>query len=234
LGYFINEVLSENKIKFVSACIIQSLKYIRHYKIIHRDLNYLNVMMDNKYYFNLIDFSYSVDFDKRKSKYLKCNGNDNNTPPEIRNNSEYSYNSDYFRLGNLIFFLVFKKYPWNLKQINNKTELIEIKNIKKNYSAELFDFINGLIKENIYERLGYKDINEIINHPWFKGFNWKKLEKRKIISPFINSKIKINIPFCRKFNKRLEKIYNYLQIRKSIYNSNLIKLFDYSKYDTFN
>ena len=165
----------------------------------------------------LIDFSFSVDFDNRKLYNLKCNYNDKNTPPEIRNNDEYNYNSYYFRLGNLIFFLVFKKYPWNLEQIKNETKLIEIDKIRNSYSAELFNFIEGLIKENMNERLGNKDINELIDRPWFKGFNWKKLEKKRIKSPFNITKTKKNTPFCKSFNKRLKMVHIYLNIKNSIY-----------------
>ena len=50
LSYFKNEYLSEEKIKFISACVIQSLKDIRRYKIIHRDVAYFNVIMDKNNY----------------------------------------------------------------------------------------------------------------------------------------------------------------------------------------
>ncbi len=176
LSHFKSEVLLEEQIKFISACVIQSFKDIRKYKIIHRDLTYLNVIMDKNNYFNLIDFSFSVDYDNRKLEKLKCNIDANDTAPEIRRNIDYSYNSDYYRLGQLILFLIFKEYPLNLEQIGNKNNLIK----NKNYSEELFNFVRETTKENKKERLGYKDISELMNHPWFNGFNWKKLEKKQV------------------------------------------------------
>lgn len=206
LGYFKSEVLSEEQIKFIIACIIQSLKDIRKYEIIHRDLNYLNVIKDKNNYFNLIDFSFSVDYDKRKLKKLKCNNGDIDTPPEIRKNSDYSYNSDYYRLGQLILFLIYKKYPLNLEQI-------EKNKLNRNYSTQLYDFVRVTTIENTKERLGYKNIAELMNHCWFVGFNWKKLEKKQIISPFNKNEFKINRSICSKFNKNLIDVRKYLIIK---------------------
>ena len=151
------KILSEKQIKFFTACLIISLKN------------------------NLIDFSFSVDYSNRNNILLKCNIFRDFTPPEILNNSECDYNSDYYRLGYMIFYLVFKKYPWELNKFTNISVLIDEKNINGKYSIELFDFIFKLYKKDIKERLGYNSIYELINHPWFNGFNWKKLENKKII-----------------------------------------------------
>ena len=52
-------IFSEDQIKFISACIIQSLNYLRNEKIISRDVTMNNIIMDKKRYLNLIDFSFS-------------------------------------------------------------------------------------------------------------------------------------------------------------------------------
>ena len=194
---------------------IKSSNYIRENKIIHRDLTFSNVIMDKDKYFNLIDFSFSIDYSKRNLSYLKCNTDKSDTPPEILSNSEYDYNSDYYRLGFIIFFLVFKKYPWNIKKQKNLTELFIEYNLKGKYSKELLDFLKQLSITNIKKRLGYKNINELINHPWFKGFNWKKLEQKKIISPFYNKKIISVKTICNNFVKNEKMIERYKSLIKS-------------------
>ena len=87
--------LTEKQIQFISACLIIALKDIRKQKIIHRDLSLRNIIMDNDYYFNLIDFSFSVDYSNRNKQIYKCNIDPRKTPPEILNNYENDYNSDY-------------------------------------------------------------------------------------------------------------------------------------------
>ena len=49
------------------------------------------------------------------------------TPPEILKFKEYDYNSDYYRLGSVIYYLIFKKYP-SFEKLQNKNA-----NIKANY-----------------------------------------------------------------------------------------------------
>ena len=56
LNYFKNDNITEEQIKFVSACTIQSLTYLREQKIIHRDIMMKNIIMDKKKYFNSFSF----------------------------------------------------------------------------------------------------------------------------------------------------------------------------------
>ena len=229
LSDFKKENLSEKQIKFIIACIVQSFKDIREKQIIHRDLILSNVMMDKDNYFNLIDFSFSVIYSNRKSKLLKCNSDKLNTPPEILNDSEYNYNSDYFRLGYLIFFFIFKRNPWEVKKGKNLTELIEMYNLKGKYSDDLFDFLDRLIIINIKKRLGYKSIDELMNHPLFYGFDWKKLENKQYISPFKYNKTKIKRQICKRFKKNTDMIKRYEQFIQKKYYLRLIKNFDFPK-----
>ena len=107
LDSFRNKTLSEEQIKFVSACVIQSLIYLRKEKIIHRDIMMKNIIMDEKKYFNVIDFSFSINYDDIKNKVNDMITYDMVTPPEILNKIAYNYNSDYYRLGSIIYYLIF-------------------------------------------------------------------------------------------------------------------------------
>ena len=206
--HFRKNNMTEEQIKFVSACVIQALEYLRNEQIIHRDVCPVNIIMDSERYFNLIDFSFSIEYQLKSDKKLYLNTYDMVTPPEMLLYSEYDYDSDYYRLGQLILFLIYKKYPLNLEQIE-KNKLITT----RNYSAQLYHFVRVTTKENKKERLGYKNIAELMNHRWFVGFNWKKLEKKQIISPFNKNEFKINRSICSKFNKNLIDVRRYLIIK---------------------
>ena len=181
LNYLKNDTLTEEQIKFVSACIIQSLTYLRENKIIHRDIMMKNIIMDINRYFNVIDFSFSIKYsekDKKKKYMITYN---KVSPPEILKFEVFDYNSDYFRLGSIIYYLIFKIYPYDLRLKNN---IINIKvNYKdvKNYSENCIDFLNNLIISDPKKRIGFKDINELKSHSWFFGFDWNKLEKKESI-----------------------------------------------------
>lgn len=227
---FAYEKLSEKQIQFICACTIQSLKYLREKEIIHRDLTFHNIIMDKDKYFNLIDFSFSVNYSNRNSSEYNCDVDPSFTAPELLNNLEYNYNSDYYRLGNLIFFILFKKFPLKVKHPINMTELKEEYNLTKYYSNNLFDFLDKLIETKKELRLGYKNFSELINHSFFNGFNWEKLEKKQIISPFNNIKSIINNKICQKFNKTIIGMEKFARISKTKYYQTLLEKFEFSNF----
>ena len=197
LSKFKNKKMTEEQIKFISACIIQSLTYLRKKKIINRDVQMHNIIMDNQKYFNLVDFSYSIKYsDKNNIDYYMV-PNPKECPPEILNHLNYDYNSDYYRLGSILYYLIFKKYANQVKKEYNINEIFINKTLN-NYSTSCIDFINKLLISDNSERIGFKNIKELKQHSWFEGFDWKNFENKRIISPFkFFSKKKV---FCRKFN----------------------------------
>ena len=227
LNYFREKLLSEEQIKFVSACVIQSLIYLRREKIIHRDIMMKNIIMDNEKYFNVIDFSFSINyFDKNNKKNSMVTYN-MVTPPEIINNSEYDYNSDYYRLGSVIYYLIFKKYPFIVKKENNITDIFINYKYIKNFTYSCINFLNKLLVSDFKKRIGFKSVEELVNHHWFKGFNWNMLEKRKMISPFEFIKNEFQESYCTKFIFPIRFITKYQkQLNKNIYKE-LIKKFEF-------
>ena len=129
-----------------------------------------NIIMDIKRYFDVIDFSFSIDYSEKDNKYKYLNTYNMVTPPEMEKLKEYDYNSDYYRLGSVIFYLIFKTYPYKVKLENNFTE-VAINYTVKNYSENCIDFLNKLIISEPRKRIGFKVINELKNHSWFKGFD---------------------------------------------------------------
>ena len=45
------------------------------------------------------------------------------TPPEISNFNEFDFNSEYYKLGIGIYYLIFKTYPYVIKLNNNNIKL---------------------------------------------------------------------------------------------------------------
>lgn len=181
LDFFKNDILSEEQIKFVSACTIQTLIYLREEKIIHRDIMMKNIIMDKNKYFNVIDFSFSIDYSQKDKKEKYLNTYYNVTPPEMMKFQEFDYNSDYYRLGSIIYYLIFKTYPYIVQLQKNITNIQVNYKDAKNYSHNCIDFLNELIISEPKKRIGYKDINELKNHSWFYGFDWNNLEKKNCL-----------------------------------------------------
>jgi serine/threonine protein kinase len=119
LDFFKNGKITEEQIKFVSACVIQSLIYLREKKIIHRDIMMKNIIMDKSKYFNIIDFSFSIEYSEKNNRAKYLYTYNEVTPPEMMRLEEFYYNSDYYRLGSIIYYLIFKTYPYFVKLQNN-------------------------------------------------------------------------------------------------------------------
>jgi serine/threonine kinase 32 len=223
---FKNMIFSEDQIKFISACIIQSLDYLRKEKIIHRDIKMKNLIMDKDLYINLVDFSFSINYaDIKKSENLFVIS-PLEAPLETKKFCYYDYNSDYYRIGVIIYYLIFKKYINKIKDENNIEKVyIDHKNIK-NYSFYCVDFLNKLIISDYKKRIGFKNINELREHDWFKGFNWDEFEKKKIKSPLKyikNNKSKcIKFKIKRKMKNQILKEYDF--VNKKIINK-IIKIY---------
>jgi serine/threonine protein kinase len=184
--------------------------------------------MDKKRYFNIIDFSFSINYSEKNniSKYL--NTYNMVTPPEMEKLKEFDYNSDYYRLGSVIFYLIFKTYPYIVKLKNNATDIkINYKEIK-NYSSTCIDFLNKLIISDPKKRIGFNDINELKNHAWFEGFDWNKLEKKQIDSPFNLIENEFDQSLCIKVDIISDEyLMRYKTNSKKIIYKILIKKFDY-------
>jgi serine/threonine protein kinase len=229
LTEIVNKKLSENQIQFISACIVLALKNLRENQIIHRDLTFQNIMLDKDNYFNFIDFSFSVNYTNRNSRNFTCFTCPSYTPPEIIKKSNYDYNSDYYRFGIIIFYLIFKRFPIHITKFQNLKEYISHNYPTKNYSENLLNFTVELIETDMKKRIGYKNIDEIMNHSFFYSLDWEKMESKKIISPF-----KFNRPIfreheCKKFNKTKSGVDIYAKLIKTKYYEKSWKDFEFSK-----
>ena len=100
---------SEKQIQFFSACLIESFINLRKEKLIHRDIHFYNLVLDEKQYVNLIDFHIAIKYDFKNDHKRDIIGSPELCAPEMINRLEYDYNSDYYRLGSMIYYIIFKK-----------------------------------------------------------------------------------------------------------------------------
>lgn len=229
LYYYKDEVMNEEQIKFIAACIVQIFTYLRKENIIHRDISMKNLILDNDNYLNILDFSYAIPYQHKIDfrNYLVCYYDIDN-PPEIQSISEYDYTLDYYRLGgSILYFLLFKNYANAVKKINNVSDLIIPLDTVTNFSNECIDFINKLIVNEPSKRIGFNSVEELKNHSWFDGFNWDKFIKKEIKSPLIFTKSDFEKKICEKFDF-VERIHiRYRDKSKKKGYQKLIRNYDY-------
>lgn len=103
----------EQKLKW-SRELISALVYLKEKEIIHRDIKLNNVLIQNKSA-RLADFGTAIDVDNLNSD-VGLHGTAICQSPEVIKGKPYSYASDAWSLGILIFRLLEGTYPWNLKE----------------------------------------------------------------------------------------------------------------------
>ena len=238
-----NIQFTENQIKFFIANIILSLKYLRLNNILHRDIKPENFVFDKKGYLNLTDFGISKKV-KNNQLIKDSSGTLGYLAPEVLLKENQTYCTDYFSLGIIIYELIFLQRPFEgrtkqeladniiYKDINLTKEQLPNNYINSESSNYLVDFINKLLKRKKERRLGNKDINQIISHPWLKGIEWENMEAKMLLDENIPFKPSSgdNFNFLKVNNHINEKDKNYKSYLKLINNSTLFSNFYYNYY----
>ena len=180
-----NQPLSINEIKLVLTQLNNIFKNMPNEEIIYRDLKLKNILI----FFDrldkcLIKLSYSYKFIKQSNvNSIFLNENLFTIAPEILNNEENNLKSNIWSLGIIIYYMLFKEYPYN-----GESEYQILKNIESNKqlkycdNEKLNDLLNKMLKINIDERISWDDY---FNHPFFNDkFEFNCYQHLKIINNY--------------------------------------------------
>lgn len=188
LRYYISEHthFNDSQVKFFISCIILSIEYIHKNNIIHRDLKPENLLFDSEGYIHVTDFGISR-LKKEGLEITDVSGTPGYISPEVIIGKPQNETSDYFSIGIITYELIFGKRPFegnNKKEIadsilNTRINLNE-HSIPKDFSPEVADFINRLLKRKNHQRLGARGIDEIKNHDWLEDVDWQGIEEKQI------------------------------------------------------
>lgn len=219
----INKRFTEEQTQFFAACIILGLEYIHSNNIIHRDIKPENLILDYKGYLKITDFGIAKDY--APDNYKETSGTPGYMSPEVLSCLNHSFTADYYALGIICFECMFGGRPFksrSRKEVKEEVILshIDIKesDVPKGWSFNAADFINKLLIKQPNNRLGYKGIHELKNHPWLKFYNWKDLYLEKIKSPYIpHGQCNFDPFYCNYIEKLDEKTKErYEQIVNSL------------------
>ena len=199
---------SEKQNKFLIGCILVGLEYIHSQNILHRDIKPENLVFDSRGYLRITDFGIAKKYKVNNRK--DTSGTVGYLAPEVLCNENHNFSIDYYAVGTITFELAYGHRPYIGKTKSEVKHLIltrqaqiDYDELPEGYSNEAADFINKLIQRKPKNRLGKNGINEVINHPWLKGFDWEELKKKNLEAFFIP---KIGDNFDKKFCLKSDKI----------------------------
>ena len=163
------DLISINEIKEILIQLNNTFKIMLKEKIIHGDLKLNNILISfNKLDKCLIKLSFydSNQFIKQSNlKSIIINENILTISPEVLNGEEDLSKSDIWSFGIIIYYMLFKEYPYKGK---GEIELLEDINsgkvLKLSNNEKLNDLLNKMLKIDLNERISWE---EYFNHPFF-------------------------------------------------------------------
>ena len=183
-----NKSKNENDIKFFGAIIGLTLEYLHKNGITNRNLLPDDIIIQEDGYLKISDFRICSVFNLKKNSIILKNSLEY-TPPEEFTTKKNSKESDWWIYGIILYELFFGIPPFysdddsKMKDLIERSELRFPKDSKASKDAK--DLITKLLIKNPDKRLGHnKDFEEIKNHEFFKGFDFKELINKKMKSNY--------------------------------------------------
>ena len=163
------DLISINEIREILIQLNNTFKIMLKEKIIHGDLKLNNILISfNKLDKCLIKLSFydSNQFIKQSNlKSIIINENILTISPEVLKGEEDLSKSDIWSLGIIIYYMLFKEYPYKGKgEIELLKDINSGKVLKLSDNEKLNDLLNKMLKINKNERISWE---EYFNHPFF-------------------------------------------------------------------
>ena len=199
-------LLTDKDAKFYTSCLILILEYLHDREIIYRDLKPENVMIDDVGYPKLIDFGISKIINGRTYTIV---GTPHYMAPEVITGKGYSFLSDYWSLGIILFEFLCGGVPFG-EELEDPYMIYE-KILERRLVYPSFvdskmpskPIIEQLLNKNPVLRNGGSAEN-LKGHKWFQGVSWDMLLNKIVPPPYrprivdlsneIQAALKKNIP----------------------------------------
>ncbi|XP_071450098.1 ribosomal protein S6 kinase alpha-5-like [Hetaerina americana] len=191
------EHFTEDEVRIYIGEIILALEHLHKLGIIYRDIKLENILLDSDGHIVLTDFGLSKEFlphEKDQRAYSFCGTIEYMAPEVVRGGvTGHDIAVDWWSVGVLTYELLTGASPFTVEGEKNTQQEISRRILKTNppipeeISPEVADFIKKLLIKDPRKRLGggKSDAEELKQHPFFKGMDWKKLARKELPAPFV-------------------------------------------------
>lgn len=165
------EKLSEKISKIIFKQIIQGLKYMHKFNIVHRDIKLDNLLLDLSNTIKICDFGVSKILKSHDEiMYDQCGTPAYIAPEVFENNGYKGFSCDIWSLGVTLYYILKGEQPFKGKNLEElKKNIFSQKYDKIEFiSEEAEDLIDKMLKKNPEERI---TLDEIFKHKWIKGLD---------------------------------------------------------------
>ena len=181
-----DDIRNINEMVFIASCLFSIVNYLESMRVIHRDIKPTNCIIEKDGYIKLIDFGIAKDM-TGKDYTNTIIGTNHYISPEVIDGKGYSFETDYWSIGVLLYKFFFGYLPFG-KGSNEQMKIYEeIKNSKLILPSdvkhsEINKFFNGILCKNPDKRV--HSLNDVKKFDLFKNINFDDLIKKRLSSPF--------------------------------------------------
>ena len=153
--------------------VIKALIYLKSKKIIHRDIKPENILVQEGV-LKLSDFGWAIHNPENRIRTTHC-GTLDYTPPEMLlremtgKQNQYDFGVDVWSMGILAYELSCGHAPFQNNDVQKTQQKIYNLhfNFPKNFSTELKDFVEKILKKNTKDRM---PLEKMLEHPWIAKY----------------------------------------------------------------
>ena len=146
--------------------------------------------MDEAGHAHLTDFNIAVRYSESRPLTAVA-GSMAYMAPEVLKKKGYFATVDWWSLGIVCYELIFGKRPFRGKT-NDQLRLSILNDelrfpgdVDHRVSLECKDALSRFIERDLTKRLGCTGMDAIQIHPWFRGIDWERLERKAMDPPFV-------------------------------------------------
>lgn len=144
--------------------VATALKHIHSRNVIHRDVKLENIILDAAGTCKLSDFGWSTVMERKNDRRTTLCGTLDYLSLEMIESRPYSYDTDVWSLGVLLYELLKGSPPFESK--TNKETYAKIEEITYTVPAYFSDAAEDLLDQIFVENDERITINELLRHPW--------------------------------------------------------------------
>ena len=176
--------LTIQQVKFVIMETICVVGYCHTQNVLYRDMKPENLLIDEQGHVRMIDMGLAARITKKQPKRRSRVGTDCYMAPEVRwakdRREPYGLSCDWYTVGVLMYEFCAGTVPYAHPE--EETPAYRPHDFK---DPDAEDFVRRLLDQDHNRRIGSgpSGINEILDHPYWKGVEWDLVPLKKFDSP---------------------------------------------------
>lgn len=183
--------LADNDFSRIICELLSAVEFLHSKSIVHRNINMDNIYIDENFNIRLGGFSYSANFETSIHLLKTQCGDLRFASPELIRGHGYSYPTDIWSLGVILYYLAFHTFPF--QDPNTMNLISHILHNEPNFTdpsvpVELKTLIKGMLQKDPNQRYTFSDI---ISNPWITSSRFSNY----IGTSFYSSPMYVIFPF---------------------------------------